>query len=99
LNLKRETAAQLIAEDRKTDQQIAEIVGVSRRTVESWKHRPAIKKRIAEICDIAASRLDARMVRHEWLWERDCLRRQANTSKSPVARRVAVEQLREMGAL
>lgn len=97
LNLKHETAAQMIAEDRETDQQIAVVVGVSRRTIEYWKHRPEIKVRIAEICDAAAGRMQNRMERHEWLWERDCLRQEAKSSKSPVARRVSIAQLQETG--
>jgi hypothetical protein len=97
-NLKHEAAAQMIAEDRQTDQKIAAAVGVSRRTIEYWKHRPEIKSRISEICDMASARMQNRMERHEWLWERDCLRRQASTSKSPVARRVAFQLLQEMGA-
>jgi predicted phage gp36 major capsid-like protein len=99
LNLRYETAAQLLAEDRKTDEQIAVIVGISRRTIQYWKHRPEIKSRIEEICELAATRLNARIERHEWLWERDCLRREAKTSKSQIARRVAIAQLSEMSAL
>jgi len=56
LNIKHETAAQMIAEDRETDQRIAAVVGVSRRTIEYWKHRPDIKARISEICDAASER-------------------------------------------
>jgi hypothetical protein len=98
-NLRHETAAQLLAEDRQTDERIAAAVGVSRRTIEYWKHRPEIKARISEICDVAAAKMQAQIERHEWLWERDCLRQQASTSKSAIARRVAYQQLREMGAL
>ena len=99
LNLKHETASQMIAEDRETDQQIAVVVGVSRRTIEYWKHRPEIQARITELCELAAARMQSQMERREWLWERDCLLQQAKTSKSHVARRVAVAQLSEMGAL
>jgi Homeodomain-like domain len=97
-NVRHETAAQLIAEDRQTDQQIAAAVGVSRRTIAYWKLRPEIKSRISEICEVAAARMESRMERHEWLWERDCLRREASTSKSAIARRVAFQLLQEMGA-
>jgi hypothetical protein len=88
----------MIAEDRQTDQQIAGAVGVSRRTIAYWKHRPEIKSRISEICEVAAARMESRTERHEWLWERDCLRQQASTSKSAIAHRVALQLLQEMGA-
>jgi hypothetical protein len=88
-----------MAEDRQTDQQIAGAVGVSRRRIAYWKHRPEIKSRISEICEVAAARMESRMERHEWLWERDSLRREASTSKSAIARRVVFQQLQEMGAL
>jgi len=97
-NVRHETAAQMIAEDRQTDQQIAAAVGVSRRTIAYWKHRSDIKSRISEICEGAAARMESRIERHEWLWERDCLRRRASTSKSAIARRVAFQLLQEMGA-
>ena len=96
LNLKHETAAQMIAEDRETDQQIAVVVGVSRRTVGYWKHRPEIQARIAELCELAATRMQSQVERHESFWERECLRRQAMKSKSPLARNVAIAQLHEM---
>ncbi|HET9284973.1 MAG TPA: hypothetical protein VFR24_23725 [Candidatus Angelobacter sp.] len=86
----------MIAEDRETDQQIAAAVGVSRRAIEYWKHRPDIKARISEICEAASARLQSYVERHEWLWERDCLRQQVSTSKSSIARRVALEQLQEL---
>lgn len=98
-NLKHELAAQLLAEDRQTDQQIAAAVGVTRRTIGYWKCRPEIEARISEICDLAATRLQNHSERREWLWERDCLRREASTSKNSIARRVAVQMLQEMGAL
>src|SRR5882724_4325390 len=72
----------MIAEDRQTDQQIASTVGVSRRTIAYWKLRPEIKSRISEICEVAAARMEGRMERHEWLWERDCLRREASTARA-----------------
>jgi DNA-binding XRE family transcriptional regulator len=97
-NVKHETAAQMIAEDRQTDQQIASSVGVSRRTIAYWKLRPEIKARISEICEVAAARMESRSERHEWLWERDCLRREASTSKSAIASRVAFQLFQEMGA-
>jgi len=96
LNLKHETAAQMIAGDRETDQQIAAVVGVSRRTIEYWKHRNEIQARIAELCELAAERMQKREEQHEWLWERECLRQQARTSNSPVARKVAIAQLQGM---
>jgi hypothetical protein len=95
LNLKHETAAQMLAEDRETDQQIAVVLGVSRRTIEYWKHRPEIQARIVELCEFAAARMQNRVEQHEWFWERECLRRQAQASKSPVARRVAVAQVQD----
>ena len=67
LNIKHETASQMIAEDRETDQRIAAAVGVSRRTIEYWKHQPEIQARIAEICEAVSARLQNRIERHERL--------------------------------
>jgi hypothetical protein len=43
-------AARLLAEDRLTDALIAEIVGVSRATLSTWKHDPAFKAQIERYC-------------------------------------------------
>lgn len=94
-NLKRETAARMIAEDREPDYRIAAAVGVSRRTIEYWKKRPDVKARIQEIADEVSARIAANYERFEWLRERDCLLWQASRGNS-IIKRVALERLREM---
>lgn len=43
-----EDAAFLVAEDRLTDQQIADQIGISKRTLETWKKSPAFKAKVNE---------------------------------------------------
>lgn len=43
---KSDEAAQLVAEDRLTNEQIAQKVGVSRRTVDTWKTHPEFQQRV-----------------------------------------------------
>src|SRR2546421_245103 len=97
-NLKHEMAARMIAEDREPDHRIAAAVGVSRRTIEYWKKRSDVRARVQEIAEEAGARMSAHYERRAWLWERECCRMALN-SKSPVARRVALARLQEMGAL
>jgi Putative ATPase subunit of terminase (gpP-like) len=97
-NMQHEAAAQMIAADTEPDHRIAAMVGVSRRTIAYWKKRPDVQARVQKIVTTAAQRLEAHIERHSWLWERECCLR-ALESKSLIARRVALEQLREMGAL
>lgn len=47
----RERAAALLAEDRLSDEQIAELIGVKRQTMALWKNRPEFKGRIADIVE------------------------------------------------
>lgn len=44
----RAEAAVLVAEDAVTDEEIAATVGVSRRTLTTWKQHPAFRERVAE---------------------------------------------------
>jgi len=98
VNIKRETAARMIVEDREPDYRIAATVGVSLRTIQYWKKRPDVKARIQEIADGAAARIEAHFDRLEWLRERECCQMQT-ASKNDITKRVALIRLREMGAL
>jgi DNA-binding XRE family transcriptional regulator len=53
---KREKAATLVAEDQLTDEEIGTTVGVSRKTVQRWKHEPGFAQRVQEIVTIYATR-------------------------------------------
>jgi hypothetical protein len=97
-NLKHETAARMIAEDCEPDHRIAAAVGVSRRTIEYWKHRPDVRARVQEIAEEVSARLAAHYARYEWLRERESCRMILD-SKSPTLKRVALLRLQEMGAL
>jgi hypothetical protein len=44
-------AAQAVAEDRLTDEQIAASVGVTKQTLERWKKHPEFQQRVAEIVE------------------------------------------------
>lgn len=48
LSERMEKAAQLVAQDKQTDTQIAEAVGVTQRTLERWKKIPAFQERVQE---------------------------------------------------
>ena len=97
-NVKRETAARMIAEDRETDYQIAKAVGVSLRTIQYWKRRPDVSARIEQIADEVGARLDEHYERFEWLREKESLEMQLN-GKSDFMKHVALARLREMGAI
>jgi len=88
----------MIAEDREPDRRIAAAVGVSRRTINYWKKRPDVSARVQEISDQASARLEVQYERFQWLWERECCRMDL-CGKDSIFRRVALERLREMGAL
>lgn len=45
---RREKAAQLVAADEQTDEQIAAAVGITKRQLERWKRHPAFQARVAE---------------------------------------------------
>jgi hypothetical protein len=94
-NLKHETAARMIAEDREPDHRIATAVGVSRRTIEYWKHRPDVRARVQEIAEEVSARLAAYYARYEWLRERESCRMILD-SKSPILKRAALLRLQEM---
>ena len=95
-NIKRETAARMIAEDREPDHRIAATVGVSLRTIQYWKKRPDVRARIQRIANEAAARMAAHYERVEWLRERECCR-MGLSSKNSITRRVSLMRLREMG--
>jgi hypothetical protein len=97
-NVKQETAAQMIAADTEPDYRIAAMVGVSRRTIAYWKNRQDVRARVQEIANAASRRIEAQIERQWWLWDRECCLGILN-SGNPIARRVALAQLREMGAL
>jgi hypothetical protein len=62
----REKAAQLVAEDACTDNKIAELVGVSKRTLERWKRDNAFKTRVDAISEAFAERaLKHRLARRD----------------------------------
>jgi hypothetical protein len=46
-----ERAAQLVAEDKQTDTEIAAEVGVVQRTLERWKQHPTFQQKVAEIVE------------------------------------------------
>lgn len=52
----REQAAQLLAEDRLTDQQIAEKLSIGRATLSEWKRVPEFAQRVNEVVAIHANR-------------------------------------------
>jgi hypothetical protein len=67
LGAKRETAAQLVAEDRLTDEKIAESLGVSRKTLHVWKQHPAFSARVTELESIWTNRaLKNNLARREY---------------------------------
>lgn len=51
LSAKQLLAAQLVAEDLKTDTEIARSVGIGQRTLERWKHQPAFRAHVQTIID------------------------------------------------
>lgn len=88
----------MIAEDRETDEGIAATVRVSRRTIEYWKKRRDVRRRIGEILKEVSARMAAHYERFEWLQERkSCL--SLARSRDSIVRNVALARLREMGAL
>jgi hypothetical protein len=48
-NRKKEHVATLLAEDRFPDRRIADIVGVTSRTIDNWKTEPEMQARVAEL--------------------------------------------------
>jgi hypothetical protein len=55
-NVKHEEAAQLVSEDRLTDDQIAEKAGVTRKCLHQWKRRKAFAARVEELTAIWTER-------------------------------------------
>jgi hypothetical protein len=97
-NVKRETAARMIAEDREPDYLIAAAVGVSLRTIQYWKKRPDVKARIQEIANQTAIRLAAQYEHFERLREREICRMHLSGNNLPV-KLTALARLREIDAL
>lgn len=62
---KRLRAAQLVAEDALSDEQIAEAVGVSRRTLATWKKTPDFAKAVADIVEKTRKALLAEGIRNK----------------------------------
>jgi hypothetical protein len=58
----RARAAQLVAEDTLTDEQIAAAVGVSKGTLERWKLRPEFRARVAAIIETAIKRTESESI-------------------------------------
>lgn len=58
----RETAAGLLAEDRLTDEQIAELIGVKRQTMALWKNRPEFKARVEAIVEKTRAAVEAEAI-------------------------------------
>jgi hypothetical protein len=52
----REVAAQLVADDRLTDREIAEQCGIDKATLERWKLQPSFKARVQAIIEAYAKR-------------------------------------------
>lgn len=57
LSTKQQRAAELVADDRLTNEQIAAQVEMTRRTIDNWKTLPAFKERVQEI--VLAARAEA----------------------------------------
>jgi hypothetical protein len=57
LTARRTKAAQLLAEDALTDDQIAEKVGVSRQSLARWKRQPAFAELVSEITERLAAEI------------------------------------------
>lgn len=55
-NQKRREAASLVAEDKLTDEAIAEKLGIGRATLARWKKSPAFQKRVTTIVEAYADR-------------------------------------------
>jgi transposase len=55
-NKRRERAAQLLAEDLRSDLKISELCGIHIATLYKWKKRPEIVERIAELTQIYADK-------------------------------------------
>ncbi|MFI5095172.1 MAG: phBC6A51 family helix-turn-helix protein [Candidatus Acidiferrales bacterium] len=53
---KRERAAMMLSEDRKTDAEIAESVGITRKTLHKWKQRPEFSARVEDLTRIWSER-------------------------------------------
>lgn len=60
-------AIQLLGQDQLTDAEIAEHVGVSRRTLARWKDRPGVQEQIARGRKLAKARF-SRDVRRKANW-------------------------------
>src|SRR5258708_39079574 len=55
-NQKKEEAAVLLAEDHLSDDRIAELVGVSRKTIQRWKQTSAFSRRVRQVVGVFAER-------------------------------------------
>jgi hypothetical protein len=53
-------AAYMLAEDRLTDEEIAEKSGVTRRALQTWKERPEFREKVQQIADKLASAVFSR---------------------------------------
>lgn len=62
-NEKRNKAAQLVAEDELTDQQIADAIDVGRKTLARWKTEPLFRDRVKEIVQQMADAFLAKGIR------------------------------------
>lgn len=59
LDVDQEQAVLLVAEDRITDEEIARICGISRRTLVRWKQEPPFKARVRQVNEDLAERVYA----------------------------------------
>jgi hypothetical protein len=66
LSAKQLEAAHHVADDRLTDEAIAQLLGISRRTLGNWKNRPPFIFRVEEIKEEASA---------------DCRHRTSNTAR------------------
>jgi hypothetical protein len=66
-NAKLEQAAVLVAEDSRSDEQIAAQLGITRSTLATWKTRPEFVARVDEICrELAAVAMKRGIARKEY---------------------------------
>lgn len=66
-NEKLEEAAVLVAEDSRSDEQIAALLGITRSTLSTWKMRPEFVARVDEVCrELAAAALKRGIARKEY---------------------------------
>jgi hypothetical protein len=57
LTARRVKAAQMVAEDALTDEQIAQKIGVTNRCLEKWKRQPAFSELVTEIAEQLAAEI------------------------------------------